>query len=101
MPLFEWLFFLSTEDLPCQSDEYLLHSPTPLRDEETESEGFIVYYESWSGLQWNDIAPARKASAGAMPGRCGFCLRAETHRRTFVQSVEAGAQGVADNGQVQ
>ena len=28
--------------------------------------------------------PARRPSAGAMPGRCGFCLRGETHRPSYV-----------------
>jgi hypothetical protein len=28
--------------------------------------------------------PARKPSAGAMPGRCGFCSRGKTHRPTSI-----------------
>src|SRR5262249_20671176 len=37
------------------------------------------------GLRYSEETsdPARRPSAGAMPGRCGFCLRGETHRTTF------------------
>src|SRR5262249_7862113 len=37
------------------------------------------------GLRYSDetFNPARRPSAGAMPGRCGFCLRGETHRPTY------------------
>ena len=36
------------------------------------------------GLRYSEDTsnPARRPSAGAMPGRCGFCLRGETHRPT-------------------
>src|SRR6516162_1514596 len=33
--------------------------------------------------------PARRPSAGAMPGRCGFCLRGETHRPNYFFTTEA------------
>src|SRR5262249_37482463 len=34
------------------------------------------------GLRYHrkDVSSARRPSAGAMPGRCGFCLAADTHR---------------------
>ena len=39
--------------------------------------------EDWSAIQWRDIVPARRPSAGAVPGRWGACLAVRTHRPLF------------------
>ena len=39
----------------------------------------------YGGLRYNEgtSLPARRPSAGEMPGRCGYCLAEDTHRPLF------------------